>query len=61
MRQFQRRRQAIARDVQRTIRNIEQALSEAKTPNDRADEVVAAIEDYKASRRGRKIKEPPAG
>ena len=61
MRQFQRRRQAIARDVQRTIRNIEQALSEAKTPNDRADEVVAAIEDHKASRRGQKIKEPPAG
>ena len=61
MRQFQRRRRAIARDVQRIIRNIEQTLSEARTPNHRADDVVAAIEDYKVSRRGRKIKEPPAG
>ena len=61
MGQFQRCRRAIARDVQRTIRNSEQTLSEARTLNHPADEVVAAIEDHKASRRGQKIKEPPAG
>jgi len=60
MRSFQRRRRAIARDVQRTISHIEQSRSEVGTPVDRADEVVTAIKDNKASRAGRKVKEPPA-
>jgi len=62
MDQGQRRRRRVReRDVLRTMRKIEQTLSEAGTPIDRAHEVVAAIEDNKASRRGPKIKEPPAG
>jgi hypothetical protein len=60
MRSFQRRRRAIARDIQRTISHIEQARSKTGTPVDQADEVVTAIKDYKASRAGRKIKEPLA-
>jgi len=61
MDQGQRRRRRVReRDVLRTMRKIEQTRSEAETPTDRADEVLAAVEDYKASRRGRKIKEPLA-
>jgi hypothetical protein len=55
------RRRAVARDVLRAMRRTEGTQAEARTPTDRADEVVAAIEDNKASRRDPKIKEPPAG
>ena len=55
------RRRAVARDVLRAMRRTEGTQAEARTPNHRADDVVAAIEDHKVSRRGRKIKEPPAG
>ena len=59
---FQRRRRQVrARDVLRAIRTAEQTLGETRTPIDRTDEVLAGIEDYKASRRRPKIKEPPAG
>jgi hypothetical protein len=60
MDQFQRRRRrARARDVLRTMRRAERALAEAKKPIDRAEDVLAAIGDSEASRRRRKIKEPP--
>jgi hypothetical protein len=55
------RRRVVARDVLRAMRRTERTRAEARTPTDGADEVVAAIEDYKASRRGPKIKGPPAG
>ena len=55
------RRRAVARDVLRAMRRTEGTQAEARTPTDRADEVLATIEDYKASLRGRKIREPPAG
>jgi hypothetical protein len=46
--------------VLRAMRRTEGTQAEARTPTDRADDVLAAVEDYKASRRGQKIKEPPA-
>jgi hypothetical protein len=53
------RRRAVARDVLRAMRRTERTRSEARTPTDGADEVIVAIEDYKASPCARKLKEPP--
>ena len=53
------RRRAVARDVLRAMRRTERIRAEARTPTDGADEMVAAIDDYKASLSARKIKEPP--
>jgi hypothetical protein len=60
MDQGQRRRRRVrARDVLRIIRKFEPTPAEPRTPLNRADEVLVAIADYKASRGGRKIKKPP--
>ena len=53
------RRRAAARDVQRAMRRTERTLAEARSQSDRADDVLDAIEDDKASGRDRKIKELP--
>jgi len=54
-----RRRRERERDVLRAIRRVERALDDPGKPIDQTDEVLPGTEDYKASRRGRKIKEPP--
>jgi hypothetical protein len=54
-----RRRRERERDVLRAIRRVGRALDDPRKPIDQTDEVLLGTEDYRASRRGRKIKEPP--
>jgi hypothetical protein len=55
-----RRRQVRARDVLRAIRKAEQTLADAGTPTSPPHDALVTIKDYKTSRVGPKVKEPPA-